>query len=106
MDRTSSTIVLVFYLIAAPAGAYLFLTGPSMGYAPAMAGMVAGALALPGLVLLALAFFAPGVSADPADSELRAMAKDELPSAVGWYVFVGFLLVMVGIVAYTILTSN
>jgi hypothetical protein len=49
-------IALLFFLLVVAPGIYFYFTSPGMGYTPAMAGGIAGAVAVIALVLLPFAW--------------------------------------------------
>jgi hypothetical protein len=86
--------VLLVFLLTVPAGVFFFFTSPGMGYPKSTAGLFAGILALVGLALL------PVVLRRGAD---RPGAGEVLPSGAAWGVLIGFLVVMLAVVAYFML---
>jgi hypothetical protein len=97
MGKTGNVIALVVYLAAVPAGVFLFLTQPTMGYPARTAGIIAGVLAAIGVALIAVVIFQ---RADP-----HAPAE-HLPAKSGWSLLIGFLVVMAAVVAYFMLKEE
>lgn len=98
MTRTQNVIVLIVYLLLAPAGVFLYLTSPDMGYPKSTAGIFAGVLAFVGLALIPVA-----IRNNTADPETPAQV---LPAKTGWAVLIGFLVVMAGVVVYFMLQNE
>jgi len=97
MGKTGKVIALVVYLAAVPAGVFLFLTQPSMGYPARTAGVIAGVLAAVGGALI------PVVVLQRDDPHAPA---EHVPAKSGWSLFIGFLVVMAVVVAYFMLKEQ
>lgn len=93
-SRWVNLMVLLVFLLTVPAGLFLYLTSPGMGYPKSTAGIIAGVLALIGVALLPVA-----LKRKPSESA----ARDALPAKAGWAVLIGFLLVMGAVMAYFML---
>ena len=90
-SRQTNLLVLVVFLLTAPAGVFFYFTSPTMGYSRNTAGILAGVLALVGLALLPVVLQAK--PSDPASG-------DALPAKVSWGLLIGFLVLMAAVVAY------
>lgn len=98
MSRKFNLFILIAYLLTIPAGVFLFLTQPGMGYPASTAGIFAGILAIVGVAVIPVA-----LKNKPTES---APSADALPAKTGWAVLLGFLVAMGAIVVYFVLNDE
>jgi hypothetical protein len=90
-NRQTNLIVLLLYLLVVPAAVFFYFTSPDMGYPKSTAGIISGVLALVGVALLPVVL---------RQKTSGAETGEELPTKSSWVVFLGFLIVMAGVVTY------
>src|SRR5262245_56550434 len=98
MNRRENLYFLIAYLLTIPAGAFFYLTRRDMGYSTSSAGIIAAVLALAGLALIP--FVVRSDAAGPTEPE------ELVPAKTSWAVLIGFVLLMVGVLAYFALKDN
>ncbi len=96
--RRANIAILIVYWLAIPAGVFHFLFN-RMGYPIGIAGLFAGILVV--VPLLAL----PSLLKQDA-AESSATTTSALSPKVGWGVFAVFMLLMVAVVAYFVITGR
>ncbi|TWU11713.1 hypothetical protein CA54_05220 [Symmachiella macrocystis] len=97
MSRWVNLAILVIFLLTVSAGVFYYFTSPSMGYPKSTAGIIAGLLGLVGLALLPSVF---------RKNSSESVAGEALPAKTGWGVFIGFLIVMAAVIAYSMLREQ
>ncbi len=83
-------------LLTIPAGVFFFFTS-SLGYPKSTAGIISGVLVLVGIALLPVVLRLKPTGAG---------TKERLHTNASWVVFIVFLIVMAGVVAYFMLQDE